>query len=340
MKKPLPLIALTLTACLPGLNAQADNLTQDQPHESWFSFGPQFGLNLNAHFNYQGNGNAGSPGPATGGGQNRTYQDGFVKVDSSGDAGGQTWNWGYQNSSQVTPNGIVMHSSSATVGSSEDNGNPQHGFDLAFGHRLGTAPGGHWGLQGAFDFMTISVHDTSPRMGSANLINDVFSLGSSTPPPAPYAGSFNGPGVLLNDSPTRSLSTESILITGQRTLDAQMYALRAGPYYEFALGKRWTGRVGGGVALALTESQYSYNETLTFGGGTSISSSGASSGAVFLPGGYAEAKLLFALDDQISVFAGAHYEYFGSFTRNAGNEQAQLDTSGGVDVLFGVEVDF
>jgi hypothetical protein len=338
MKKPCIALTLAAAATLHAQDATLEHATTE--HDSWFSFGPQFGLNLNARFNYLGNGSSYSPGPATGGGINRTYQDGFVKVDSSGNAGGKTWNWGYQNSSQVLPGSILMQSSTATVGSSEDNGNPQHGFDLAFGHRQGTAPGGHWGWQGAFDFMTISVHDSSPRMGTAKLTSDLYSLGGNTPPPAPYAGSFNGPGVLLSDSPTRFVTANSILITGQRTLEAQMYSLRAGPYYEFALGKRWTGRLGGGLALALAESQYSYNETLTFGGGTSIASNGASSGADFLAGGYAEAKLLFAVDDQISLFAGAQYEYFGTFSQTAGNEQAQLDTSGGVNVLFGVEVSF
>ena len=45
---------------------------------------------------------------------NRNYADGYVHVDSSGNAGGQTWNWGYQNASQVQGNTLTMHSASVT----------------------------------------------------------------------------------------------------------------------------------------------------------------------------------------------------------------------------------
>jgi hypothetical protein len=51
---------------------------------------------------------------------------------------------------------------------------------------------------------------------------------------------------LLGDSPTRTTASETVLITGSRTLDAQVYALRLGPYFEFPFGKHWSGRLGGG----------------------------------------------------------------------------------------------
>ena len=61
--------------------------------------------------------------------------------------------------------------------------------------------GGKWGLQGAFDFTTISVNDSQPINGTATFISDAYSLGAVIPPPAPYAGSYNGPGPLLGDTP-------------------------------------------------------------------------------------------------------------------------------------------
>jgi hypothetical protein len=63
-------------------------------------------------------------------------------------------------------------------------------------------------------------------------------------------------------------------------------------------------------------------------------------GGQLLAKGHPKAKLLCSGHDQISLFAGVQQEYFGTFTRNAGNKQAPPDTSGGLDVLFGVEVDF
>jgi hypothetical protein len=271
---------------------------------------------------------------------NRTYDDGYVKVDSSGNAGGQTWNWGFQNASQVQGNSLVMHGASAASATGSRNDDPHGGFDLAFGHCFGTAPGGRWGLQAAFDFTQVSIHDNQPLSGSAALISDAYSLGGVTPPLAPYAGGFNGPGPLLGDTPTRTTSLETVLITGQRTLDAQVYALRAGPYYEFSIGSGWSGRLGGGLALTLADTQYSYSETIFIGGGPGVNNAGSSEGASFQAGGYLEGKLLYAVTSHMSLFAGAQFESLGTFTHTVGREQAQLDLSSAVNVMFGLEWKF
>jgi len=341
-------LALTLswTAALSAPRLHADDLfapiqKATEPavdNANWFSFGPQFGLNINARFNHVGNVNPSSPGPATGGGVDRTYDDGFVHVDSSGDAGGQTWNWGYQNASQVQGSTLTMHSaSSAMNGTLDQNGVPAIGFDLAFGRNLGTMLGGKWGLQGAFDFNTISISDNHPLSGTGTQITDAFPLGGVIPPLAPYSGSFNGPGPFLGDTPTRTTASDPVLITGQRKLDAQVYALRLGPYYEFLFGHRWSGRLGGGLALAETATRYSFNETLTFGSGLVVNNAGSSSGTEFRAGGYVEGKLLYAVTPSTCLFAGAQYENLGTFSRNAGNEQAQLDMGSAVSVLFGLQ---
>ena len=131
-----------------------------------------------------------------------------------------------------------------------------------------------------------------------------------------------------------------MLITGERTLDAQVYALRAGPYYEFGFSRRWSGRLGGGVAVAVADTSYSYQETVTFGSGLVVNHAASSSGVEFQAGGYLEGKLLYAVTPRMSLYAGAQYEYLGTFSRSAGSEQAQLDMSSAVYVLLGVQWDF
>ena len=347
MKLPLAAATLALTAGVFSSNLRAEDFfapiqkvektTGD--HATWFSLGPQFGLNLKARFNHVGDLNPASTGPPTGGGVNRTYGDGYVNVDSSGNAGGQTWNWGYQNASQVQGGTLTMHSASVN-GTLKQNGDPNPGFDVAFGHHFGTVLGGKWGLQGAFDYTDLTIRDNHPFAGMATLVSDSFSLGAVVPPQAPYAGSFNGPGPLLGDAPTRTTASTTVLITGQRTLEAQVCALRAGPYYEFPFGQRWSGRLGGGLALAVANTQYSYNETVAFGTGPVANSAGSSSGAEFRAGGYLEGKLLYAVTPDTSFFAAAQYEYLGTFSRTAGSEQAQLDMGSAVYVLFGVQLSF
>ena len=340
MKLPLAAVALVLMAGLSVPILCAQDRTTENPNPNWFSFGPQFGMNINARFKYVGNVNSASPGPATGGGMNRTYNNGFVNVDSSGNAGGQTWNWGYQNPSQVQGNTMTFIASSAVNGAQNGNNDPHAGLDLAFGRRLGAVLGGQWGLQAAFDFTAISIHDNQPLAGSGALTSDAFPLGAVIPPQAPYAGSVTGPGPLLGDSPTRTTTAETVLITGQRKLDAQIYVLRAGPYYEYFFGKRWSGRLGGGLALAVADTKYSFNETIAFGNGLVANNAGSGSGADFQAGGYLEGKVLYAITPRTSLFAGAQYEYLGTFSRNAGSEQARLDMGSAAYVLFGVQLSF
>jgi hypothetical protein len=349
MKKTFIALTLSLTSGLFAPNLTAEDFfapvqkTGDATPDNanWFSLGPQFGLNINARFNHVGNVSPSSPGPATGGGVDRTYDDGYVHVDSSGNAGGETWNWGYQSAPQVQGDTLTMHSGSAAInGTLNQNDNPAIGFDLAFGRNLGAVPGGKWGLQAAFDFSDISIHNNDTLTGTGTQISDAFSLGGAIPPLAPYAGSFAGPGALLGDTPNRTTASDTVLIAGRRTLDAQIYVLRAGPYYEFLLGNRWSGRLGGGLALAVADTKYTFNETIAFGSGSVINNTGSSSGAEVQAGGYVEGKLLYAVTPGTSLFAGAQYENLGTFSRSAGGEQAQLDMGSAIYFLFGVQLSF
>src|SRR5580698_4129649 len=96
---------LTFAAVTPFALQGADY--PDDPNR--FSFGPRFGLNYKANFHdtasYFNNVN---PGPAAGG-SNHLYNDGYVRVDQSGDAGGLTTYWGYQNPSQAVANAMQFH---------------------------------------------------------------------------------------------------------------------------------------------------------------------------------------------------------------------------------------
>ena len=99
------------------------------------------------------NAHAQDPGPPISG-VNHDYDDGYVRVDVSTNAGGLTWYWGYDNSSQVPGDGYIYF------------------------HRR---------------YVT-----------NCTLLTDKYSLAGTTPPPPPYRGTYNGPGPLIEDLPTRS----------------------------------------------------------------------------------------------------------------------------------------
>jgi len=105
-----------------------------------------------------------NPGPATGGGIDRCYDDGYVYVDITGNAGGYTWYWGYQSSSQIQSSFIVFHAR------------------------------------------------TNLTAYVTQMLTDTYNLGGLILPPAPYSGTFQGPGLSIPDAPvSRSTNVINLL---------------------------------------------------------------------------------------------------------------------------------
>jgi hypothetical protein len=135
---------------------------QDQRDADWNHFGVDFrlGFNIKGKFSNVGAFNA-QPAPPISGGVDHTYSDGFVHLDSSGDRGGLTWNWGYQNSSQLSGSGtILMHAASTEGATSGVNDEPREGAELTYARDIGSIASGRWGVKVAFGFTDIRIRDT------------------------------------------------------------------------------------------------------------------------------------------------------------------------------------
>jgi hypothetical protein len=341
MKNYFPGWMLLAAASFAATNVIAQQTATSDPN--WISLSPYLGFNISARFKHLGNVSpASQPGPTAGGGVDRTYDDGFVRVDSSGNQGGLTWFWGYNNASQVQGDTLRMHSgaSASANGALEKGNDPQMGFELAYGRRLGEVLRGHWGLEAAFGFTDISIRDNRSLTGTGLLATDAYSLGGIVPPQAPYSGSFSGPGPLIGDAPTRTAASTSLLVTGKRTLDAQLYGLRLGPYFELPITKRFAARLGAGLAVAVVSSDFSFNETAAFASGPSVSRSGSNSNNDILAGGYFSGQLSYAVTERTSFFAGAQYQYLGKSSQSAAGGAAVLDLSHGIFVTLGVRLSF
>src|ERR1035437_8830196 len=172
-------------------------LAQDDNPSDWNHFGLDFRMGFNIQAKFTGAGVlAAPPPPSAGPAVNRTYSDGFVNVDSSGNAGNLTWNWGYQHASQVSGYTLLMHAASVSSGASDSSSDdPNLGFEVSYVRDLGHESWGRWGIKAAFGYTAIDLRT------SAQLITDTYQLGGVTPPIAPYAGSFGGPGPVIGSSP-------------------------------------------------------------------------------------------------------------------------------------------
>lgn len=284
-----------------------------------------------------------NPGPATGSNVDRTYDNGFNRVDVSGNAGGQTWFWGYNDASQIVGDSVVMSSRSSPgnreVDASDD---PQHGLEVTYNLELGRKAKWRWGLEAAGNYAAVSVSDNQSFIGGIRTVSDAFALNGITPPLAPYAGTFNGPGPVIGSTPTRTVTTSSAgaSIRGNRDLDACMVGGRLGPYLEIPLSRRTALSFSGGLAVVGTSSDFDFDETVTIPGVGTAVRSGSSSDDAILAGGYVAGNFIFNLTEQFSLFSGIQYYNLGTHTQHARGKSAELDLRNSLGVVIGGTVSF
>jgi len=149
---------------------------------------------------------------------NRTYVDGYVRLDPGTqdpetDVFGLTWNWGYQEAQQYTGNRISFRSASVEDGGSvfsEADGvisesDTWNGVKLALARELGQWKGVRYGFVGGFVwYVPQQSEDTYRQRGedSSWYYVDTYEAPYQPFPSAPYSGSLEGPGYLLNNIPT------------------------------------------------------------------------------------------------------------------------------------------
>src|SRR5207253_2346820 len=134
-----------------------------------------------------------------------------------------------------------------------------------------------WGVEGALNYLSVSIHDNQSLFGNVNVQTDAYMLNGVVPPDPPYFGTFEGPvpggpnRPVISQDPTPgqgSLTTmaNGAIISGDRKLEADVYGLRIGPYFQFPLSEKFSVDLSGGVALASVNSKFKFNETVTIPG--------------------------------------------------------------------------
>ena len=328
-------------------------------------FGLSYRMSFNVTAEFKNVGNVGrnprgagrDPGPAEGDSVDRFYDDGYNRVDISGNKDGLTWFWAYKNPSQIVGDTVVMHSSTATpINSKTTDDDPQHGFELTYNRELGVCDNGwRWGVEGAFGWTDVDIHDRRPLAGGVMVIADGFNLGGIDPshnignPPPPYAedgpelhpGTLEGPGPLIESIPNRttSRSANGSQITGSRNFDANLWTYRLGPYIDVPIDDKWTFSFSAGAAIGVVEGDFSYRQAVTIGG-TSRFQSGSGSSTDVVYGGYLSAMFRYAIDEHWGVFLGGQYLGLTSYDTKADGQKVELDFATTANATMGVSFSF
>ena len=330
-------LILALGATTQLWAAESDDSTKNE-----FRIGPTFGFNITAKFRgFQPAPLATSPG--AGPLVNRDYPDGYVHVDSSDNAGNQTWNWGYRNDSQYNAEASTLNFHRLSVNSESGpaaSGDPSYGFEVSYLRRLGDCGAGHFSLEFAFGYNRLAISDNSAHSVGATVTTDSFPLGGVIPPFAAYAGSFSSPGALLGAQPTRESSGASGLLTGRRETEADIYNFRLGPVYTLPLSQKVRMELATGLAVAVVNNQFSFSETLLVNGHSEWRS-GNGGATDTICGPYIRGGFSLDLSPAWSVFAGAQYQYMVDVIKqSAAGKTVELDFRQAIYVSASVNLRF
>lgn len=303
------------------------------------SYAPIFGLQ--AKFGGLGNFGTAFPVQPIAPGTNYQYDDGFVFVDSSGNLLGQTWNWGYQNSSQVSGNQIALSLASSNAdASARESDEIAQGIDLHAYYSIGTIMlGGKestWGIRAGLHYGRADISNGGSLNTATTILTDTYTVVSGSVPGAPYSGSFGGPGSRVDDTPVRSIADGTGLVTGNRDLDVHLTTLSLGPYLEIPVAPKFSLALEGGFSAALAHGSYDFDSATTLPGLGTINSSGSDSDTRILPGLYAGLTALYQIDEAWSLQFAARYQYLDNFTLQDNGSTATLSFDSAFILSLGI----
>jgi hypothetical protein len=314
--------------------------------EDWtthFHIGAFAGLNIGANFHENGNAMFGISGnnPTKG-----IYDDGYVREDQTGNAGGYTGYWGYENASQynAAAQTLTFHAANSfsAGGNASANGDPSVGLDLTYGRDYIYYKPAHIriGWEVGFDMLPINIKDNEQLSATINQSTYTYNTGGIVVPGAPYQGGSSGlgpllPGTLATGVPQNSASG---MVTGTRSLNLDLLTLRLGPSFFWDISENLGLSVSGGPVIGCATGNYDYDETIT-GPNISAHNKGSFGATDMTYGGYVNATLKYHIVDNgrnAYLFIGAQYTPMTAAHFSNGGRSAQLNLDGQVDFTAGM----
>lgn len=336
MNARLSLLSLSLLSAAPLRAGEPIDLAPSVQSPWRFGIGYAPLLGVKTEFNGLGRFNSPFTPQPTGGGVDYDYDNGFVHVDSSQNAGGKTWNWSYDQSSQYNAanGGSIDYSltNSLSNGRASERDNAAAGIelftllDMGAAELGGLAPkGSRWGFRGGFHYAHIDIDNTDVLSTNLTVLTDSFNLDGTIPPQAPYVGSFNGPGPLIGDSPTRTISSGgTALVTGTRELDVHLATLSLGSYLEIPIAPKLDLLLEAGVSAALADGTYKFRSITSVPGLGTQTSTGRDSSSSVLLGFYLGLGATYQVNKDWAILLSGRYQYLEDFQLGANGSNADL----------------
>jgi hypothetical protein len=328
--------------CLAGLTLFVGHAQGQEYDPDWtrnFRVGALVGLNISANFSMKGQFNVANNNPPG------TYDDGYVRVDQTGNAQGYTSNWGYNNASQYDGNHtLLMHNGTSfnATGSSSKGDEAFVGFDMAYGGNIYRWNRIRLGWELGFGLLPIKITDDQPISGTLNRSVISFNTGGIVMPTAPYNGGPSGIGPTIPYDSTGSTIETGVpaTITGSRTLDVNLYLVRLGPTMFWDVNRYVGLEVGVGPALGIVSGNLKFDETITTLDGGTTHNKGQIGATKLTFGGYVDSTVTFHMVKNGDFYLGVQFIPMNSTTISGGGREARLNLGGQVYLSAGINWPF
>lgn len=308
------------------------------------------GVLLNTHVTFRSLGGhpaQSAPGAATGAAVNRSYDNGFNRVDSTGNAGDSTANWGYQSSTQVQANELAMTSASVPgdFEIDDESGFLEASGNLEYRGSMGPIGASDWGILLGIGYQTIEAETEGTYLTDATVLEDRYSTASIAPdtfPSAPYTGSADSTGPRLGSVPTRTVNT----IPGGRTLtarwsfDAEMIPVTGGAYFETQVAGRLNAVLSAGLLAIFVNADQKVYESSVIQGQPALVTTGGEGTNDILIGGFVQAAFDWALWEKASLVAGARWQPTERFDHGVAGRRVEMDFSAAFAIHGGFSMRF
>jgi hypothetical protein len=275
------------------------------------------------------------------------YDNGFVLPDVGGTASGLTWNWGYADASQLVGDAInyerysnLPHAGVFTSGSDD----PLLGGEVIFGVEFGRFNIGSkelgWGVELGYSFTPFKLTDTSSTSGTVDYLAATHGLGGIVPPVAPYQGTFNGPGPVIDLNPTTSTTTSSAATSAfDGTLESDLHLVKIGLWLELPLTQTISASLSLGYSSVFADTRFDFREAIAIAnpGIPALGVTDASTGASEWQGGfYGELRATWQFSKYVGAYVAGDYMYNSGFGYNEAGREISLDFNSSYSASLGL----
>jgi len=286
----------------------------------------EFGISAGSSFNYKAGfrthadpqRRASNPGGAVAG-VDHFYDDGYNRVDDTGNERGLTSFWGYENASQANAGMLEMNSSQSVIDQQRSSGSEselQTALEIYWKRDLTDNERWNAGVRVALRWQSIELDDSGRYRTTVQTITDAYSY-NGTLPGAPFDGGVAGANFQISDMPQRTVSRRpGQSIHSSRELDADLTALDLGPTLSFNFTENLRIVFCAGGTLGWINSDFSYRD--------GHYAAGSDRDDEWLLGYFAGADLQYMLTEDWGIFAGASHCQFENFSQSQDGRSAEL----------------